>query len=704
MFLIICNNKQGQKRQPHKKQKKVQNKFKSSRIYNRQISHINSNDMDNSKNTLYQNDISCNNNHENLHQNILKIDKTIATQIELIRTNNSSADYKHMANYQQIIKPCFVKLNVRTVQDYILNRKKLAENKRTVPHKRKFLYTDTLQTNKNISKMQNTISQSISTEYNDFGGSKHMPVKQCSVTLCDNVKDWYVLKNKKNMKNTTNIRDKSNISHLVFHNSSEIAPNCNKKIELALYDTKKDRKDLLKDGFVEVERLKIREFLKENGTVFNEKEQNIICSTPINKRIKPSTCLMIYSPINSNIYDKLHWSQECLSKENISNSERKNSCSLIMMSDCYKLDPIDIQKQHTQLLLSSKKSQMSKDSAINKVTPYKDDILAVTQKYETECNVETGIPYSLNISTINNDQSRSLFGDTTYNYSAKNTVGDDTEKNFLNVLSCKFVKIDTVDSSVDLCLKQKQLLSEQADASSRHISPSKVHVTFRDLDTVHMRQKYEENYSTEINTIKVVHENLKDETVNISKHSLLDKNQDNIVDARVLLTRLQDPIRIGRRIRYPKWHLSMSNISNSLNNEATQSNNEIFRYVTTDKVSNIQSTAYNSEHSKNIINSSLDHSSFNGMTQPHNDINKEIEKSVFLKPGKYWARSLSILNNINDRSNLEKLSIGKGKKWRHSVRDILDMQKQGNFLYYNYNNNNILRNIYTWVHAIMQSI
>ncbi|XP_026830543.1 uncharacterized protein LOC105286357 isoform X3 [Ooceraea biroi] len=60
-----------------------------------------------------------------------------------------------------------------------------------------------------------------------------------------------------------------------------------------------------------------------------------------------------------------------------------------------------------------------------------------------------------------------------------------------------------------------------------------------------------------------------------------------------------------------------------------------------------------------------------------NAINRQIEKSIFLKPGKSWTRSLSILNNINDECNLDKLSLGKGRKWRNSVRDLLDMQKQG---------------------------
>ncbi|XP_024875583.1 uncharacterized protein LOC112456988 isoform X1 [Temnothorax curvispinosus] len=670
------------KRQVNKIQKKkmLKDKFKSSRVCNGQVSHLNSNTMDNLKEASYKNGISHDNNYKHLHQNALEIDKRITLQNKSIRTSDSITDFKQIANYQQIIKPCFVKLNTCAVQNYTLNREEIAENKQDTLHSVKCLYTDTLQTDKDVSKTQNIISRSVSTEYNDFGNFKHKSVKQCSVAICDNiVKDWYVLKSKRNMKNTINISDKSNILHLVSHNSSEIIPNCNKSIEFAPYDTKK-----IKNSFVKVERLKIEEFIKKNGTVSNEKKQNLASSTPIGKQVKPSTNLINFSPINSNIYDKLHWSHECslvTTKEDISNIDRKDSRSL--MSECYKLDPAEIQEQQTQVLLSQK-SQMSTDSALkNEITSYKDNTHTVTQKYETKCNVE--IPYSLNVSAVSTNQSRSLFDDTAYNHLAKGTNKDNIkERCFSDALACKFAKISKADSSVDLCLEQKQLLSdnEQADASSRYI-PSKVCITFRDLDNdMHMRQKYDsefqKNYNTKINAAETVHENLKDETVDISKHSVLGKSQDNMVDA-CPFTRLQDPIRIGRRIQYPKWHLSMSNISNSLNNEATQSNNEIFCCVATDKdFSNVQ-LAYNSERSKNVINSSFDHSeSFNCATQ-YNSTNKQIEKSVFLKPGKYWARSLSILNNINNGSDLDKLSIGKGKKWRHSVRNILDMQKRGIF-------------------------
>ncbi|XP_015600198.1 uncharacterized protein PF11_0213 [Cephus cinctus] len=50
--------------------------------------------------------------------------------------------------------------------------------------------------------------------------------------------------------------------------------------------------------------------------------------------------------------------------------------------------------------------------------------------------------------------------------------------------------------------------------------------------------------------------------------------------------------------------------------------------------------------------------------------------SVFLKPGKLWARSLSILNNIQKDADLDALSVNKGKKWRQSVQAILAMQQR----------------------------
>ncbi|KYN01582.1 Putative serine/threonine-protein kinase haspin like protein, partial [Cyphomyrmex costatus] len=616
---------QGQKRQANKlnKKKVLKNKFKSSCVCNEQVSCINSNAIDDLNNVSYKNDILCNI-HEPLLQNVLKIGKTITSQNQSTTTNDSTANCKQIGNYQQIIKPCFVKLNACTVQNYILNHEKFRENKQDILYNGKFLYTNTLQNKGNISEVQNIVSQSISTEHNEFRDFKHLSIKHCSVALCNNIVK-NVSQSKKNIKDTINIKDEPNISHLVFCNSSEIISNCNKSIELTSYDTKK-KTDLIKDSFVKVERLQIEEFVKDNN-IF-EKKQNIVSSTPLGKRVK-SPGLVIFSPINSNNYDKSLWSQEgslVTTKEDISSINRRNSP---LVSEYSKLKSADIQE--TQILLSQK--SQTTDSIV-KNESYKNNVpITVTQKYDVELSVETESPHLLNMST---DQSRSLFDDTTYNHnhSVKNTNEDtnEIEKEYPDTRI--FVETDTLESSIDLCLKQKQLS-------------------------------------------KAIHESLKDKTVNI-KHSSLSESQDNInIDARVLLIRLQDPIRIGRRIQYPKWHLSTSNISNSINNEALQSNNEVFHNVTTDKdFSNIQST-YNSEHSKNLSHNYFE--SFNGMTQLYSDLNEQMEKSIFLKPGKYWARSLSILNNINNESNLDKLSIGKGKKWRRSVRNILNMQKQGIF-------------------------
>lgn len=54
-------------------------------------------------------------------------------------------------------------------------------------------------------------------------------------------------------------------------------------------------------------------------------------------------------------------------------------------------------------------------------------------------------------------------------------------------------------------------------------------------------------------------------------------------------------------------------------------------------------------------------------------------KVVYLKPGKQWARSLSILNQINNKKqDINKMGFGKGKKWRQSVADVYNMQNEHN--------------------------
>ena len=58
------------------------------------------------------------------------------------------------------------------------------------------------------------------------------------------------------------------------------------------------------------------------------------------------------------------------------------------------------------------------------------------------------------------------------------------------------------------------------------------------------------------------------------------------------------------------------------------------------------------------------------------DENKE-DKIFYLKPGKSWSRSLSILSHISNDDDLDVLGVGKGRKWRESVQNILEMQPKG---------------------------
>ncbi|XP_074111357.1 haspin [Cotesia typhae] len=67
-----------------------------------------------------------------------------------------------------------------------------------------------------------------------------------------------------------------------------------------------------------------------------------------------------------------------------------------------------------------------------------------------------------------------------------------------------------------------------------------------------------------------------------------------------------------------------------------------------------------------------------GFLEPLIDrLDEDDAKVLYLKPGKSWARSLSILNNIRKEEDLDLISTGnKGKKWRQSVRNVLSMQRQ----------------------------
>ncbi|KAG7197141.1 hypothetical protein KM043_007227 [Ampulex compressa] len=160
---------------------------------------------------------------------------------------------------------------------------------------------------------------------------------------------------------------------------------------------------------------------------------------------------------------------------------------------------------------------------------------------------------------------------------------------------------------------------------------------------------------------------------NTNKSFQVNKDDSHVIEPYVLLSRLQDSVRITRRRkRYCKWDLDLSDIYETRSNlKVSQSflneKNEEKREINVDEKK--------AKHAENVPESSL-YKSCIVQIQESNEILPS-NKSLFLKPGKSWARSLSILNNIQSDSDLDMLSKGKGKKWRFSVKNILDMQKQG---------------------------
>ncbi|XP_070169948.1 uncharacterized protein Haspin [Polyergus mexicanus] len=634
---ILKHKTQKQKKQGNKKEmKKTQSECKkSSRMCNEQIPCMYSGDVNNLEDTICKSDTSHNNSNKHPHKSVLKIKNT--SQTELIKTNNSIAAFKYILNCHQNIKPCFVALNACAVQKYILNREKAVKTKQHIFCDAKFVCTDTSHAKKDISKGHNAILQPNSMEYNTIVGRfKHLSIKECFVVLHDNIIKNRISKTEKSVNDSVDTKNKSNVPHLTLHN---LSTSYNSSTKLVLYDTKRNDRERIKDSVVKMERLKVEEFVKEDNMVFNEREQYIISSTPINKRIKSHACLASFSPININIRDALYPKYECsipnVEEEHISIvlPNQKNSHSLIMPSK-YNFNIEDIHEHPTQILQSSQKTQ-TRDSVLKIEASSSEHIHTLsTQKYNIKSDVMEAPPHFLNILSIA-DSDPSLFSDTTHDYSSKNTEKCKVQKiHFTNTSTCDEITHAT-DSFVDL--------QEQDQINS--------------------------NANTKI------------EAVNNEKGSFLSESLDNVNNT-ALLARLQDSIRItGRRMRYPKWHLSIQlNISKNSNDGATEADSKVFHRNAIDEIRDIQSEMYNFERSTNAVKKSFDHVELLvDSAQSHDNANKRVEKSVFLKPGKYWARSLSILNRINDISNLDKLSLGKGKRWRHSVKDILDMQKQGIF-------------------------
>ena len=133
----------------------------------------------------------------------------------------------------------------------------------------------------------------------------------------------------------------------------------------------------------------------------------------------------------------------------------------------------------------------------------------------------------------------------------------------------------------------------------------------------------------------------------------------------VLLSKLNDPVKITlKRDTYKKWDKPLAVISENLVESPNitshgENNEECLNEKTNNKADKI------------INDTSIE------KRETSESIDNHTSLPIFLKPGKSWARSLSIINHFHNGQNLEEMAIGRGKNWRHSVQDVLDMQPEG---------------------------
>lgn len=157
-----------------------------------------------------------------------------------------------------------------------------------------------------------------------------------------------------------------------------------------------------------------------------------------------------------------------------------------------------------------------------------------------------------------------------------------------------------------------------------------------------------------------------------SRDSVLSINHSSVDSSRkcgeshVILKQLQNSIRVTKRKKYTKWDLDLVSIAEDSDNSTELKKKQIHLEKTNTK--------------RETILSRKELSVLENITEEcTNNAHRVVGEPVYLKPGKSWTRSLSILHNLQTEINLDKLSVGKGKKWRYSVQDILNMQTQGNY-------------------------
>ncbi|XP_076376964.1 haspin isoform X2 [Megalopta genalis] len=473
----------------------------------------------------------------------------------------------------------------------------------------------------------------------------------------------------------------------------------------------------IRDCFVKIEKVETFSFIKPLSRS-TRKFGNAFSSTPIGKPVRPSTHIIALSPIpitysenvnklvshtdnslvtvsntnlvpsgnmqtNTNVCEHFDTLQQFVTEE----TKKLLFIDQKDKSDCNKCSLEELEGSQTNNIMPSvgsicnsnyKQDCIIQDTSeqcydIKKaMSPSKvkdKDLLNVPSLLTTEEIITNSVPKkNLNFS-IDAERSRSLFGNT----------NEDNGRSLSNVSSKNsFVKVST--SNLMLHESYKKLnkaiypVAKIDKTSTLNTCDTEIKnkVEERSCDILPAIELHKINISVDAEDCKSKTKEIdaKNNNISISKETKDLGSSDNKLSANnsiVILTQLHDSFRITRRRKqYCKQELDLTDIledySNSHGSKRTR--------VSVQKVREIKRT--------NLIRKTLKSLGTVPETSIVN-ISEKIEKPIYLKPGKSWTRSLSILNTIQDESDLEKLSIGKGKQWRQSVIEILNMQKKGVF-------------------------
>lgn len=526
---------------------------------------------------------------------------------------------------------------------------------------------------------------------------KDRKMKPCSVVLDgSNVIGW---KNKTNSikNNSLEVAQKHILESYKLSDNFEIT-------KVSVNNLKHDTVNM-KHCFVKLENLEVAPNVKPFA--FGRKHESIISSTPIGRSVRSLARSISLSPILSGCPEKLDKPATCTDNIECTSMEKiKLSAICLANTDVNKRSLNHSQKfdrstdssaiHCTSNNIHDERDQPEKvtlEGPLNSVTnisaaEMRNDV-AVVSSAPTEYIISNTVEkkHHLNFSA-DVDRSRSLFGDTNENIQASlssvEAANNVVEVSSTILISDESNKVSDNDmSSNSITLSKKSILNinnNEVDTTCNKVNEVELDEMLSPVkSTISETESGDVEFKLTTKTVDLKCDrtrNIIDETDSrFSRNNALsagnsfgsDDENCNATELCTVLKQLQDPFRVTkRRKRYCMWELDLASISeaNDVGNQSRKDQTHSKRARESRRIKLPRNALQSLE---NITEMSI------------NDTFVKIEKPIYLKPGKCWARSLSILNSIRNEFNLDELSIGKGKNWRYSVQDVLNMQKQGNY-------------------------